>query len=77
MKTDVNSPLSRRIVLSGALAGLVGGLLSGAALALLGLLPEIAAWVGAASPLVGFGFHMLMAALFGAGFGLLVWQQRP
>lgn len=77
MKTDVNPPLSRRIVPSGALAGLVGGLLSGAALALLGFLPEIAAWVGAASPLVGFGFHMLMAALVGAGFGLLVWQQRP
>src|SRR5262249_46488480 len=33
--------------------------------------------VGADSPIIGFGVHMLIAVAVGMGFGLLVWRQRP
>jgi uncharacterized membrane protein YagU involved in acid resistance len=60
----------------GALAGLVGGLVFGAAMIQLGYLPTVASIVRAQSPLVGFVVHMLIAALVGAGFGALVARQR-
>ena len=61
----------------GALAGLVGGLVFGAAMTQLGMLPTIASLVKADSPVVGFALHMLIAAVIGAGFGLLVRYQQP
>ena len=60
----------------GALAGLVGGLVSGAALSRLGALPPTASLVRSDSVVAGFIFHMVIAAILGAGFGLLVWHQR-
>jgi uncharacterized membrane protein YagU involved in acid resistance len=59
-------------------AGLVGGLVFGAAMIELGdVLPTIAGIVRADSPVVGFLVHMAIAAVIGAGFGLLVVHQRP
>jgi uncharacterized membrane protein YagU involved in acid resistance len=63
--------------LPGALAGLVGGLVFGAAMTQLGLLPTIASLVRAESDAVGLIVHLFVAAIIGAGFGLLVWHQRP
>jgi len=61
----------------GALAGLLGGLAFGAAMVERGgMLPTIAAIVRSDSPLVGFLVHMAVAALVGAGLGLLVTQER-
>lgn len=66
----------RQAALYGALAGLTGGLVFGAAMAMLGVLPTVASLVRANSPLAGFCVHMTIAAIVGAGFGLLVWHQR-
>lgn len=62
---------------SGALAGLAGGLVFGAAMTQLGVLPSVASLVRAESAVVGFIVHMLIAAVIGAGFGILVGRQRP
>lgn len=61
----------------GALAGLAGGLAFGAAMVEQGdMLPTIAAIVRSDVPLVGFLVHMAVAAIIGAGFGLLVARER-
>lgn len=60
----------------GALAGLVGGLIFGIAMIQIDLLTEVASIIRAESNAVGFLLVMLFAAIIGAGFGALVWQQR-
>ncbi|MGI8781013.1 MAG: hypothetical protein ACR2L8_12770 [Solirubrobacteraceae bacterium] len=60
-----------------ALAGLAGGLAFGAAMVEQGdMLPTIAAIVRSDVPLVGFLVHMAVAAVIGAGFGLLAGRER-
>lgn len=66
----------RRDAGPGAVAGLGGGLVFGAAMASLGSLPSVAQLVRDDSPVVGFAVHLLIAAAIGAGFGLLVAGQR-
>lgn len=61
---------------AGAVAGLAGGLVFGAAMGLVGTLPNVAQIVRSDSPQVGFAVHMLIAAIIGAGFGMLVAQQQ-
>ena len=61
----------------GAIAGLVGGLVFGAAMLQLGFLPTVASLVRAQSSVTGFLVHMGIAAIIGAGFGLIAWHQRP
>lgn len=63
-------------LLPGVLAGLVGGLISGAALSRIGALPATASLVRADSAVVDFFIHVVIAALLGGGFGVLVWHQR-
>jgi uncharacterized membrane protein YagU involved in acid resistance len=65
-----------RPAVSGALAGLVGGLVFGAAMAAYGALPTVASILRVDSPVVGFAVHLVIAAAVGAGFGLLVARQR-
>ena len=72
----IRSPLLRHGALLGALAGLAGGLAFGAAMAQLGYLPTVASLVRARTPETGFFVHMAIAAIVGAGFGLLVYRQR-
>jgi uncharacterized membrane protein YagU involved in acid resistance len=61
----------------GALAGLAGGLAFGAAMVEQGdKLPTIAAIVRSDVPFVGFLVHLAVAAIIGAGFGLLVGRER-
>jgi uncharacterized membrane protein YagU involved in acid resistance len=62
---------------SGAVAGLLGGLVFGSTMIELGMLPTIAGLVRAESPVVGFIVHMGVATLIGMGFSLLVRYQRP
>jgi uncharacterized membrane protein YagU involved in acid resistance len=61
---------------AGAVAGVAGGLVFGAAMASYGALPTVASIVRADSPVVGFVVHMAIAAVIGAGFGLLVTHQH-
>ena len=67
----------RTAVLPGALAGLVGGLVFGVTMSELDLLPTFAQLVRADSSIVGFIVVIANAGIIGAGFGILVWYQRP
>ena len=64
-------------VIPGALAGLVGGIAFGAAMVELGVLPTIASLVRTDSPVVGFVVHMAIAAIVGAGLGILLRGSWP
>jgi uncharacterized membrane protein YagU involved in acid resistance len=66
----------KQVLLPGALAGLAGGLIFGLAMSQLGVLPTVASLVRTDSAVVGFIVHMVIAAIVGAGFGVLVWHQR-
>ncbi|GLZ07727.1 hypothetical protein Acsp03_51930 [Actinomadura sp. NBRC 104412] len=65
-----------RGALPGALAGLAGGVVFAAAMGSLGTLPAVAALVRSDSAWVGLALHLAIAALVGAGFGLLAAHQR-
>lgn len=55
---------------NGAIAGVAGGVVFGILMAMMGMLPVIAGMVGSASPIVGFGIHLMISAIIGAGFAL-------
>ena len=73
----ISSEVLRTGLLPGAVAGLLGGLAFGATMADLDLLPTYSEIVYADSSVVGFIVILVAGALIGAGFGLLVWHQRP
>jgi uncharacterized membrane protein YagU involved in acid resistance len=62
--------------LPGAGAGLIGGIASAAALSQIGSLPSNASLVHLGSPPSAYIVYLLASAALGAGFGVLVWQQR-
>ena len=64
-------------VVPGALGGLAGGLVFGGAMADLGLLPTVASIFRVQDPYVGFIVHMVIAAIVGAGLGIMVWRLEP
>lgn len=55
---------------AGAIAGLAGGMVFGMMMQMMGMLRVIAGMVGSTSPVVGFGVHLVMSAMIGAGFGV-------
>ncbi|PRB13308.1 hypothetical protein CQ042_13990 [Microbacterium sp. MYb62] len=55
-------------MLAGALGGIAGGLVFGAMMATMGMLPMLAGMVGSTSPWVGFGIHMMISVFFGVVF---------
>jgi uncharacterized membrane protein YagU involved in acid resistance len=59
------------VVQKGVLAGLAGGLVFGAMMAMQGVLPMVGMLVRVESALVGFIVHMLISAFAGAIFGVL------
>ena len=56
----------------GAIAGIAGGIVFGALMGMMGMLPTIAGLVGSSSAVVGFVVHMVLSAVIGAGYGLVV-----
>lgn len=64
-------------VIPGAVAGLVGGIVFGAAMVQLGVLPTVASLVRTDSPVVGLVVHMAIAAIVGAGLGILLRGRWP
>lgn len=77
METNTQSHLRKNGLIPGALAGLVGGLVLGAAMSQLGEPPAFAILVMADLAVISFIVYMIVAAMMGAGLGLLVWHQRP
>ena len=71
------SEVWRTGLLPGGLAGLAGGLVLGVAMAEMGLLLKIAQIVGVDAAVVGFILLLVVAAVLGTGFDVLVWYQQP
>ncbi len=67
---STSSGLGRRI-LAGAAGGIAGGLVFGMLMAMMGMLPTIAAMVGSSSAMVGFGVHLMISVLIGLGLTVL------
>jgi len=54
---------------TGVVAGLAGGLVFGALMAVMAMLPTIGMLVGSESAVAGFGVHMVISAVIGAIYG--------
>jgi uncharacterized membrane protein YagU involved in acid resistance len=65
-----------RAVTSGAVAGLAGALLFGAAMLQVGVQPSMALLL-VGGPTAGFAVHLAIGAVLGAGLGVIVHWQRP
>jgi uncharacterized membrane protein YagU involved in acid resistance len=61
----------------GVVASLAGGLLFSLIMVAIGFLPTVAELVGGASPGLGFVVHMVISALIGMSFGLLLQYEAP
>jgi uncharacterized membrane protein YagU involved in acid resistance len=77
--TPTSSPGSEatgfgRRILIGALGGIAGGLVFGAMMATMGMLPMLAGMVGSTSPWVGFGVHMMISVFFGVIFTAVAYR---
>ena len=67
----------KEAIAPGAAGGLAGGLVFGAAMIDLGSLSSVASIIRVESPYVGFLVNMTIAAIVGAGLGVIVWRIRP
>ncbi len=56
----------------GVYGGLAGGVVFGAMMALMGMLPMIGNMIGVPSPWVGFVVHMMISATIGGSFAVLL-----
>lgn len=63
--------MSRRVA-HGGLAGLAGGVIFGAMMAMMGMMPMIGALVGVESAAVGWIVHMVISLIFGVVFGVVL-----
>jgi uncharacterized membrane protein YagU involved in acid resistance len=70
-RSDAGDSLVRRVI-SGVVGGLAGGVVFGVLMGAMGMLPMVAGLVGSESAAVGFGVHMVISAILGAGFGLVL-----
>ncbi len=68
---------ARTGLLLGALSGLVGGVIFAVTAWEMDRLGEIAQLFRASSPGAGFAVSLVAGTVIGAGFGVLVWYQRP
>jgi uncharacterized membrane protein YagU involved in acid resistance len=68
--------VAARAAATGAVAGLTGGIVSGIALLQIGTLPSTVSLVRYGAPFIGFSLYLAGAVVLGAGFGVLVSQQR-
>lgn len=61
-----------RNIIHGTYGGLAGGVVFGAMMGAMGMLPMIGSMVGHPSAVVGFLVHMINSAIIGAGFSLVL-----
>ncbi len=64
--------MSMTSIKRGVYGGLAGGLVFGAMMAMMGMLPMIGSMVGMPSAWVGFVVHMIISATIGGGFAVLL-----
>src|SRR3989344_8705086 len=56
-------------VKAGALGGVIAGVVFGAMMGMMGMLPMVAKLAGGSSAPLGFAVHLVFSAIIGAGFG--------
>src|SRR3989442_6805034 len=59
-------------IMHGIYGVLAGGLIFGVMMGMMGMLPMIAKMAGSSSPAIGFGIHLLISAIIGVIFAVLV-----
>lgn len=64
--------MSTRELKWGALGGVAGGLIFGAMMGMMGMLPMIGSMVGQPTVAVGFALHMINSTIIGAGFAVVL-----
>ena len=64
--------MSTRELKWGAYGGVAGGLIFGAMMGVMGMLPMIGSMVGQPTAAVGFVVHMVNSAIIGAGFAIVL-----
>jgi uncharacterized membrane protein YagU involved in acid resistance len=72
MTTSVGSSALVTRAWQGVVAGLAGGIVFGALMAMMGMMPMIAMLVGSSSAAVGWLVHLVISAFYGALFALIV-----
>lgn len=72
MAPQKTTPTLPTILTHSLLASLGGGLIFGALMSMMGMLPMLASMVGSSSTVIGFAVHMMISAIFGLVFGLLL-----
>lgn len=65
------APMGRRIS-AGVIGGLAGGLVFGVMMAMMGMLPMVAALIGSESAAVGFGLHLVNSVIIGLGLTVVL-----
>ena len=68
--------MNRETVFAGVGGGLIAGVVFGVFMGALGMLPMVAKLIGSNSAGVGFTVHLVLSAIVGAGYGLLVSGRR-
>ena len=63
--------MNARTLTRGVYGGLAGGVVFGAMMGMMGMLPMIGQMVGSPTALVGFLVHMVNSAIIGAGFAVV------
>ncbi len=69
---DEEIKMSARELKLGAYGGFAGGLLFGAMMGMMGMLPMIGSMVGQPTAAAGFAVHMVNSVIIGAGFAILL-----
>lgn len=63
--------MTTRSLQHGLYGSLLGGVIFGAVMGMMGMLPMIASMAGSQSATMGFGIHLVISAIIGAGFVLV------
>lgn len=71
-RTATPTPTMGRKISAGVIGGIAGGLVFGALMAMMGMLPMIAMMVGSTSAVVGFVVHLVISILIGLGLTILL-----
>jgi uncharacterized membrane protein YagU involved in acid resistance len=63
---------SKRLIRLGAFAGLMGGLAFGVVMVVSNMLPMVGMLIGQNDANIGFAVHIVISAIIGAGFGIVM-----
>jgi uncharacterized membrane protein YagU involved in acid resistance len=69
--SEIRNTSMSKLIITGAIAGLGGGLVFGMLMGMMGMLPMVGMLVGSDNAIIGFIVHMAISAGLGAIFGLV------